>query len=85
MDLFGERDDWAGTDGTYLSREEAEALLDGLEVIELVEEEHDGRSFSGPKHWHPYRVLARRPGGGSPEGRGAEDAGQSFPAAFSAR
>ncbi|MGO1257686.1 MAG: class I SAM-dependent methyltransferase [Brachybacterium sp.] len=61
VDLFGERDDWAGTDGTFLTRPEVEALLDGLEVLELVEEERDGRSFSGPKHWHTYRVLARRP------------------------
>lgn len=61
VDLFGVRDDWAGTDGTFLSRQEVEALLDGLEVLELVEEERDGRSFSGPKHWHTYRVLARRP------------------------
>lgn len=61
VDLFGQRDDWAGTDGTYLSRQEVEALLDGLEVLELAEEERDGRSFSGPKHWHTFRVLARRP------------------------
>ncbi|HEX7352831.1 class I SAM-dependent methyltransferase [Brachybacterium sp.] len=61
VDLFGERDDWAGTEGTYLSRDEVESLLDGLEVLELTEEEREGRSFSGPKHWHTFRVLARRP------------------------
>lgn len=60
-DLFGERDDWAGTEGTYLSRAEVEALLEGLEVLELTEEERDGRSFAGPKHWHTLQVLARRP------------------------
>jgi SAM-dependent methyltransferase len=60
VDLFGERDDWAGTDGTYLTRAEVGTMLDGFEVIELIEEERDGRSFSGPKHWHTYRVLARR-------------------------
>lgn len=60
-DLFGERDDWAGTEGTYLSRAEVEALLQGLEVLELTEEERDGRSFAGPKHWHTLQVLARRP------------------------
>lgn len=60
VDLFGVRDDWAGTDGTFLSRQEVEDLLDGFEVLELVEEEHDGRSFSGPKHWHTFRGLARR-------------------------
>lgn len=61
-DLFGERDDWAGGDGTYLSRREVEALLDGLEVLELAEEERDGRSFAGPKHWHTVQVIARHPG-----------------------
>lgn len=59
VDLFGVHDDWAGTDGTYLARHEVEQLLDGLEVLELEESEHDGRSFSGPKHWHTYRVIAR--------------------------
>lgn len=61
IDLFGEHDDWAGTDGTYLARHEVETLLEGLEVLELTEEERDGGSFSGPKHWHTFRVLARCP------------------------
>ena len=60
VDLFGDRDDWAGTDGTYLARPEVEAALEGLEVLELEERERDGASFGGPKHWHTYRVLARR-------------------------
>lgn len=60
VDLFGDRDDWAGTDGTYLTRTEVEALLECFEILELLEEEKDGRSFSGPKHWHTYRILARR-------------------------
>ena len=60
VDLFGDRDDWASTDGTFLARGEVTELLVGLEVLDLAEEERDGRSFSGPKHWHTYRVLARR-------------------------
>lgn len=60
VDLFGDLDDWAGTDGTYLARHEVDALLEGFEVLELAEEQRDGRSFSGPKHWHTYRVLACR-------------------------
>lgn len=60
MDLFGVHDDWAVTDGTYLSRDEVEELLEGFEVLELAEEERGGRSFSGPKPWHTFRVLARR-------------------------
>ena len=61
VDLFGEHDDWAGTEGTYLARAEVDALLEGLEVLELTEEERDGRSFAGPKHWHTFQVIARRP------------------------
>lgn len=64
VDLFDVRDDWAGGDGTFHSREEALALLDGLEVVAMVEDERDGRAFSGPKHWHTFRVLARQPGTG---------------------
>lgn len=60
VDLFGDRDDWAATDGTFLTRDEVEELLRGLEVVDLVEEECEGRSFSGAKHWHTYRVVARR-------------------------
>lgn len=61
VDLFGERDDWAGTEGTYLARAEVDSLLEGLEVLDLSEQERDGRSFAGPKHWHTFRILARRP------------------------
>lgn len=60
VDLFGEDDDWAATDGTYLARHEVESLLEGFKVLELTEEQRDGRSFSGPKHWHTFRVLAQR-------------------------
>ncbi|MGO1924720.1 MAG: hypothetical protein ACTH1T_03705, partial [Brachybacterium tyrofermentans] len=56
VDLFGDRDGWAGTVGTYLSHGDVEGLLDGLEILELTEDERDGRSFSGPKHWHTFRV-----------------------------
>ncbi|QDW62231.1 hypothetical protein [Oerskovia sp. KBS0722] len=53
---------FAGTiDGTFLTRPAAEALLDGLDVIAFREEDEDGESFSGPKHWHVFDVLARAP------------------------
>lgn len=60
VDLFGEHDDWAATEGTYLSRAEVETLLGGLEVLELDEQQRDGGSFDGPKHWHTFRILARQ-------------------------
>lgn len=61
VDLFGIHDDWAGGDGTFLDRAGVQELLAGLEVISLEESERDGDAFSGPKHWHTFRVLARQP------------------------
>lgn len=60
VDLFGERDEWVGSDGTFLTRDEVDAMIAGLDVVSLVEEERDGRAFSGPKHWHTFELVARR-------------------------
>ena len=61
VDLFGDRDDWAGQEGmTFLSRPGVEELLNGLQVVSLDEEDQAGRSYSGPKHWHVFHVIARR-------------------------
>ena len=62
VNLFGVHDDWAGEqEMTFHSRAEVEALTSGLEVIDLGEVEEDGPAYSGPKHWHLFSVLARRP------------------------
>ena len=59
--LFGERDCWAAEypEMTFHSRAAVEARLDGLDVVELTEDERDGSSDVGPKHWHVFEVLAR--------------------------
>lgn len=80
VDFFGDRDDWAGTDGTFLTRAEVEARLAGFDVLSLDERERDGASFRGPKHWHTYQVLAR-----CRSSRGVRRRAQSLPAAFRAR
>ena len=36
-------------------------LLDGLDILRLEETEQDGHAFSGPKHWHTFDILARKP------------------------
>lgn len=61
--LFGDRDEWAGTeDMTVHSRAEVERLLDGLDVEQLDEVEEDGHTAIGePKHWHLFHIVARRP------------------------
>jgi len=61
---YGVRDSWRGRPGmTFLERDQALALLDGLEIDMFEEEEADGVTPRGtPKHWHIFHVVARRPG-----------------------
>ena len=60
--LFGTRDTWADDpDMTFHARHQAETLLDGLDILRLEETERDGHAFSGPKHWHTFDILARKP------------------------
>jgi len=59
--LFGERDQWAGSGIVVVSRQELERLLAPFEVEHLDEEEADGSTVSGkPKHWHLFHVVARK-------------------------
>jgi tellurite methyltransferase len=61
--LFGDRDEWVGTRNmTFHTRDEALALLAGLELERFDEEDEDGKTaLGGPKHWHVFHVIARRP------------------------
>jgi len=63
VDLFGDRDDWAGEDGmTFVDRARVDDLLHGLDVVDLDEEERDAGAFrSDTKHWHVFHVIARQP------------------------
>jgi trans-aconitate methyltransferase len=64
-DLFGDRDEWAGEDAatmTFVTRDRVTALLEPLDVASLDEVDEEGRAYAGPKHWHRFEVLARRPG-----------------------
>jgi trans-aconitate methyltransferase len=60
VDLFGDRDSWAGEPGmTFLSEPEVRALFDGLTIEHWDCEDAPGQAFSGPKHWHVFHVIAR--------------------------
>lgn len=60
--LLGPRDSWAGSSTVFsLTREEVESLLTGLEVESLREQDEAGRSMQGPKHWHAFHIIARKP------------------------
>lgn len=63
--LFGDRDSWRGSQPlSFHSRAEVVALVDGMEVHAVDEEEWDGTAFGGePKHWHVLEVTARSAGG----------------------
>jgi tellurite methyltransferase len=59
--LLGDRDTWAAQQGiTSFDRAEVQALFDGWTVERLEEDEGDGESHAGPKHWHLFHVVARR-------------------------
>jgi hypothetical protein len=60
--LFGPHDDAFGEpDVTFHSEDAVRGLIDGLEVLRWVEEDAEGQSFTGPRHWHVFHVVARRP------------------------
>jgi SAM-dependent methyltransferase len=61
---YGPRDSWVGRPGmTFVTRDEALALLDGFEVEMFEEEEADGVTPRGnAKHWHIFHIVARKPG-----------------------
>ena len=53
---------WVGRPGmTFVSRDEALALLDGFELEMFEEEEADGTTPRGnAKHWHIFHIVVRR-------------------------
>ncbi|WP_201777619.1 class I SAM-dependent methyltransferase [Streptacidiphilus jiangxiensis] len=60
VNLFGPRDTWAADPAiTTHTLAEARALLDGLEIVALREEEREGHAVGGPKHWHVLDLVAR--------------------------
>jgi tellurite methyltransferase len=62
--FFGIHDDWnkPENDFTFLTREEVDALLADLTVIEFEEVDRMGTIVSGEsKHWHGYHIIAHKP------------------------
>jgi membrane dipeptidase len=59
--LFGERDDWAGSGVLIHTRPELDELLAPFEVERLEVFDDDGTTAVGtPKHWHIYHLIARK-------------------------
>lgn len=62
VNIFGVRDTWADDPTmTFLDLDAVHRLVDGLEVVTIDEEDADGGSFIGPKHWHVFDIVARGP------------------------
>lgn len=61
--LFGDRDSQRleGNGERFVTQDEALSLLEGLDLVDFDEEDAPGDSFGGPKHWHVFHVIARRP------------------------
>jgi SAM-dependent methyltransferase len=60
--LFGPRDTWAASPHmTFHCLDQVKDLLQEMEVLHLGESEWDGGAVSGPKHWHVFDVMFRRP------------------------
>jgi hypothetical protein len=62
VNFFGPHDSWFGREGmSFTDRDAVVQLADDLELIAIDEEDSDGDSFLGPKHWHVFDLIARRP------------------------
>lgn len=60
--LLGPRDSWADTDSVVVhTRVEVDELLSGLEVEHFAEQDEDGKTMMGEKHWHAYYLIVRKP------------------------
>ncbi|MCS2609558.1 class I SAM-dependent methyltransferase [Halomonas dongshanensis] len=58
--LFGTRHDWAGNQAmTFHTKEEVEALCDGVEIELFRDSEGDGGLV--PHHWHRFDLILRKP------------------------
>lgn len=59
--FFGLKDSWT-KDSTMVfhSRERVENYFKDFVIESIQEEEKDGPSGSGPKHWHLYHIIAKK-------------------------
>ena len=59
-ELFGPHDSWsARPDMNFHDRADVQALLAGLTVHTLDEDDRAGQSAFGPRHWHVFHLIAR--------------------------
>jgi SAM-dependent methyltransferase len=60
--LFGDSDEWYGQrDMTFKSLPEVRSLARMYRIELLRQTVEEGRSFSGPKHWHFFDLILEKP------------------------
>jgi trans-aconitate methyltransferase len=59
--FFGIKDSWADDpEMTFHTEDQVRLLFDGFEIESFHEQDEDGSSLNGPKHWHIFTVIARK-------------------------
>lgn len=62
--FFGPKDSWntPNSEMNFHKEEGVRQLLDGLDILELTEEDRDATTTLGaPKHWHIFHIIAQKP------------------------
>jgi hypothetical protein len=59
--ITGERDSWTQIPTmNYATKEEIKSYFKGFTFELFEEKEYDGSYFSGQKHWHYYKIVAKK-------------------------
>ncbi|HEX5942448.1 MAG TPA: hypothetical protein VFY66_09225, partial [Anaerolineales bacterium] len=59
--FFGVKDSWANNpEMTFHTEDQFRFLFDGFAIESFHEQDEDGSSSGGPKHWHIFTVIARK-------------------------
>ena len=59
--FFGVRDSWADSDDmTFHTEDQVRNMFESFVIESFHEQDEDGSSASGPKHWHVFTVIARK-------------------------
>jgi trans-aconitate methyltransferase len=59
--FFGVRDSWANEpDMTFHTEEQVRGMFERFVIESFQEQDEDGTSSDGPKHWHVFTVIARK-------------------------
>lgn len=60
--FFGKQDSWTDIEiMSFFERDELLELFSDFEIEYFAEEEKDAPSGAGPRHWHIYHIIAKKP------------------------